>query len=118
MNGLPANIPWSTTGTFTLGLIAVMTIALLVFQLVIAIKKVFGRTPPMNEELDKRDKALRKMIFASENAMKERLRRLEDLYTEMQSDRIRKWEELKGEISEVSSGIAFIKGEIKGRNES
>jgi hypothetical protein len=108
-------IPWSTTGTFVLGLIGVLSVVGMMLWIWNQGKRAFGRTPPMNEELDKRDKALRKMIFASENNLKERMARLEDLYAEMQADRLRKWDELQREIKSMAEDIAFMRGHTKGR---
>lgn len=106
-------IPWSTTGTFTLGLIGLLSVSGLMLWIYNQAKKAFGRNPPMHEELDKRDRALRKMIFASEVNMKERITRLENLYAEMQADRLRKWEELQTQMNELGNTLAFIRGKFE-----
>jgi hypothetical protein len=106
-------IPWSTTGGFMLGLIGVLSVGGLFLWIFNQAKRAFGRTPPMDVELDKRDRALRKMIFASEQNMKERISRLEDMYAEMQADRIRKWEELQGELTQLGHDLAFIRGKFE-----
>lgn len=118
MNPLP-NVPWGTTGTFMLGLIGVIGVAVLVVQLVLGLKKLLGRTPPFHEELDKRDKAIRRQVFAVENNLKaahaentKRIEALEERYDEMQKDRERKWSELKEDINGVGQTLAYIRGKI------
>lgn len=105
-------IPYSTTGQFMLGLLGFLMIVGTVLWIWNQGSKAFGRTPPLNDELEKRDKALRKMIFASENNLKERIKKLEDLYAEMQADRIRKWAELQREIAEQNAALSYIRGKL------
>lgn len=38
---------------------------------------------------------------------------LEDQYTEMQADRIRKWEQLQTEMGELKSDLSFIRGKFE-----
>jgi hypothetical protein len=106
-------IPWSTTGQFTLGLLGLLAVVGTLLFIWNQGKRAFGRTPPMNEELDKRDRALRKMIFASEANIKERMTRLENLYVEMQADRLRKWDELQREFGQLKSDLSFIRGRFE-----
>lgn len=118
---LAEGIPYlGETGQLLLGLVGLLTAGVLVLTFVQKIKAVFGRTPPFHEELDKRDKALRKMIFASENNLKERIaenskRTLElaEQLRDMQLDRQRKWEELKDEYSTLRQDLAFIRGKFE-----
>lgn len=110
-------IPWSSTGGFMLGLIGVLSVGGLFLWIFNQAKRAFGRTPPLNVDLDNRDRALRKMIFASENSMKERISRLEDLFTEMQADRLRKWDELQREFNVLSQDLAFIRGRFEKRDQ-
>lgn len=110
------SVPWSDTSKWLWGLLGALGAVYVLFGVVLQFKKLFGRVPPLTDELDRRDKQLRKMIFASEHGLKERITRLEDLYTEMQADRLRKWDELQKEIREMSANIAFIRGERKGES--
>lgn len=107
-------IPWKTIGTVMLGLIGILTIGLLILSTWNQAKEAFGRKPPLNDELNTRDKALRKMIYASEANLKERVTKLEERYEEMQIDRQRKWEELQKQFGEMDKTLAFIRGKFEG----
>ena len=48
---LTPQVPWNTTGTFTLGLIGVLAVIALVLNVALASKKLFGKHPPIHEEL-------------------------------------------------------------------
>jgi len=113
-------VPWSATGSWMVGLIGVLGVVYLGLGVWSQIKKLFGQTPPMHEALEQRDKALRKMIFASEAGLKERIQtervridQLEQRYLEMQIDRERKWSVLQKSISELAEMVAFIRGTLK-----
>jgi len=113
-------VPWSATGSWMVGLIGVLGVVYLGLGVWSQIKKLFGQTPPMHEALEQRDKALRKMIFASEAGLKERIQtervrieQLEQRYLEMQIDRERKWATLQKSISELAEMVAFIRGTLK-----
>jgi TolA-binding protein len=117
---LAQSIQWPATLQVLVGICGLLTLVALVFTVALQARKLFGRTPPINDELEKRDKALRKMIFASENNLKERLQetrqRIENLearYEEMQIDRQRKWEELQRDFQEVRETLAFIRGKFE-----
>lgn len=49
----------------------------------------------------------------SVNEIARRVKVLEDQYTEMQYDRIRKWEQLQNEMGELKSDLAFIRGKFE-----
>lgn|SRR3990167_11253474 len=117
-------IPWSTTGTFMLGLIGVLSVVLLALFVWNQGKKAFGRVPPFHEELDKREKAMRRQIYAVESTLRReakqlhedsvrRINLLEQQYIEMQTDRERKWTALTKDINEVRQTLAFIRGRFE-----
>ena len=113
------------TGQLVLGIVGLLTVGLLVMKFAQAAKQLFGRTPPFHTELDKRDKALRKMIFASEANMKERIAAqaqqivvLTEEMRDLQLDRQRKWEELKKEYSSLRSDLSFIRGKFERQPET
>ncbi len=132
MNTLP-QIPWSTTGTFALGLIGFLSVIGLGLWIWNQGRKAFGRTPPFHEELNQRDKAIRRQIYAVEKTSVEqrdalrqefrqlhteqdrRLKQMEDLYADMQNERVRRWGELKDAVCELSSSVAFIRGQLEKR---
>ena len=108
------------TGSLALGLIGMLTVAALILTVAQKGKAVFGRTPPFHEELDQRDKALRKMIFATEASLKERIAEqgrltmeLAEQLRDLQLDRQRKWEELRQGYSELRESLAFIRGKFE-----
>ena len=110
-------IAWGTTGNFLLGLIGTLSVVGLLLWIYNQGKRAFGRTPPIHEDLDARDKRLRQMIFASEKHLKEEqarqlrlITRLEEQYADMQADRVRKWEELHRLIAEQNAALAYIRG--------
>ena len=122
---LSTNVPWPVTSQWILGLLGFLTAVSLIFAIVIQAKKLFGRTPPFHEELDKREKAIRKQIYAVEHNLRRefmslhqdqerRLAMLEEQHAELQRDRIRKWEELTRGLGDLGAAVAFIRGKIAG----
>lgn len=121
-------VPWSETSHWLYGLLGFLGIVLLVLLIVVNMRKAFGRVPPFHEELDKRDKAIRKQIYAAENNLRrqfmglheaqvQRITMLEEQFAEMQRDRIRKWEELKNGLSDLAANVAFMRGKLEGEEE-
>jgi hypothetical protein len=56
-------VNWSTTVKVALGLIGILTVAFLVFGVALQWKKLFGRRPPIKDELDKLEKRLHEEII-------------------------------------------------------
>lgn len=121
-------VPWSETSHWLYGLLGFLGIVLLVLLIVVNMRKAFGRVPPFHEELDKRDKAIRKQIYAVENNLRRqfmslhedqvrRIAMLEEQYAEMQRDRIRKWDELRTGLGDLGAAVAFIRGKLEGEEE-
>jgi hypothetical protein len=113
------DVPWSVTQQWLYGLLGLLGVIWLVLAVVIQFRKLFGRTPPLTDELDKRDKAIRAMIFAAEKHLKDEQARqlglivkLEEQYADMQADRVRKWDELQIQISEQNSTLSYIRGKL------
>lgn len=110
-DALPA-VPWSDTTQWIFGACGFLGVVTLIFTVALQARKLFGRTPPIHDELEKRDKALRKMIFASESNLKGRIDKLEQRYEEMQLDRERKWAQLQSEFTEMATTLSYIRGKL------
>lgn len=114
------HIPWTTTGQFMLGLISVLSVVGLALWAIRNGKAIFGRSPPFEEELERRDKSIRRQIYMVEKNLQaahgENLRRIElveQRYEELQIDRQRKWQELTEQLASVRVDVAFIRGNCK-----
>ncbi|MBC8095740.1 MAG: hypothetical protein H7Y43_08000 [Akkermansiaceae bacterium] len=120
-----ADIQWPQTMTTVAGLVGLLTIGVLGLTFWSLCKKLFGLTPPMGEEMDKRDKKLRQMIFASETNLKaaidraeKRTDRLEDLYREMEQDRARKWSVLQNQLHDLDKKIAIVIDQLSRKDQN
>lgn len=105
-------IPISTTGAWILGLIGALSIGTIILVFLNQWKKFFGRRPPIDEELDRREKMLRDEITAGDEALGKRIDQVNDQYLSLQAERERNWKELNAHISEVSNDVAFIRGKM------
>lgn len=114
------NIQWPATLQFIIGLVGLLSIVTLIFGVVLQAKKLFGRNPPIGDDL----KNLRSEIYQSKNSLRKefkesmakeshRITALEDLYREMQIDRERKWAELQKEYQQLEKTLAFIRGRFE-----
>lgn len=117
-------IPWSTTGQWLLGLFAFVAVIGSVLFTINQAKKLFGRTPPLDEELSRKHKkifgeiehgknAVKKELRAEMHAQTERIEKLEERYDELQLDRERKWNTLQKEMHELELKLATFTGRIE-----
>ena len=120
---LPAN--WPQTVKTEAGVIGLLCIGVLVLTFVKLCKSVFGRKPPMDEQLHQVVKLLRGEIHREKNSsLKEfklklspvihRLATAETDIEEIQTDRVRKWESLTVKIGEVANDVSYLRGIKKG----
>jgi hypothetical protein len=120
------DVPWTVTSKWVWGLMGFLGCVWLVFAVCIQAKRLFGRTPPIQDELERREKKLRGEIMHQKNsALKEmrsvltpliaRVEKAENDIEEMQLDRSRKWAELQKEIHTIAQDVAFIRGQEKER---
>jgi DNA repair exonuclease SbcCD ATPase subunit len=111
-------VPWSVTGNFVYGLLGLIGVLVLVLTVVEKIKSVFGRKPPLEEEMKGKHKRLFGEIEHAKNSVKkelraemaadrQRLNKLEEYYEDMQIDRERKWQELKKDYHALE--VSFVK---------
>ena len=101
-------IPMSDTLKTLVGLIGVMVLIITVLTCVILVKKVFGRTPPLTDELKK----LRSEIYKETGGVRKDLTlRMDGVDAEIEEikiDRERKWKELTGEYHKLDTKIATL----------
>lgn len=107
------NVTQSQTNQTIWGLCGVLAIVSLVFAVILQAKKLFGRRPPIDDELRERSKKFQAQLHAVERRLDGRIDALEQRYEEMQLDRQRKWEELKGEYHELRETLMFIRGKFE-----
>ena len=127
---LAEGIPYlGQTGQLLLGLVGLLTAAVLVLTFVQKVKSVFGKQPPMTEQLREMVKLLRGEIHREKNsALKEfklklepvlaRMNKAEEEIMDIQIDRERKWGELKNEMHAIANDVAYLRGIRKGEKES
>lgn len=80
-------------------------------------KKAFGRRPPIDDELEAREKKLRGEIAHAKNSVRkelgDRITDVEEIVGNIQVDRERKWAEWKNEIHAVDSKVERLLGRIE-----
>ncbi len=107
------DVPMKVTGAWMLGLLGLLGIVYVVLGVVIQWKKLFGRTPPINEELERRDKRLHQAMHDGDTALANRIMGMEERFEELQAERLRNWNELTTKIHTVGLDVAFIRGEMQ-----
>lgn len=116
-------IPFKFLPPWLYGFLAFLSCVLLVLMVLHYGKKVFGRNPPLDDDLKK----LRREIYHATGTVKKELKELiatqakeitelRDMYFEMQKDRERKWKELDDKFSGLASSLAFIRGKFERKN--
>jgi predicted nuclease with TOPRIM domain len=111
------DVPMSDTLKTLIGLIGIMVLIITVLTCVLLIKRVFGRTPPLETEFKK----LRSEIYETSNRAKkeltkdisdlnERSEKIENEIEEIKLDRERKWNELRKEYHGLELTIAKMLG--------
>lgn len=119
-------VPWSETSKWLFGLLGALGVVWLIFSVVIQARKLFGRVPPMQDELEQRDKRLRGEIQHAKNStlkefrlvlepLIERVEKTEAVAQEIQLDQTRRWTELNNEIHAIATDVAFLRGQQKER---
>jgi hypothetical protein len=114
------DVPWNSFTHWLEGLVGFLSVMLLVILVIYYGRKTFGRRPPIDDDLKK----LRSEIYHAKNSVRKevvaliateskRIAKLEERYEEMQVDRARKWEELKGQVHDMETTLAFIRGKLE-----
>jgi hypothetical protein len=113
------DIPLSDTMKTVVGLIGVMTLGITILTFVTLVKKVFGRTPPLDKEFAKlraefyevngrTKKAIEKDLAASAH----RMDGIDQEIEEIKVDRERKWAQLQNEIHALDLKLANMLGRV------
>lgn len=117
--------PWKYFPPWLFGFIGFLSVVLLGLMVIYYMRKVFGRKPPIAEEMKGIVKLLRGEIHREKNSvlkevglrlspLVDRVQKNEDAIEEIQLDRTRKWEALTRSINEVANNVAFLRGQRKG----
>jgi len=112
--GLNEAIPWSTTGSFVLGLLGVMGVVALMLVIVKMWRDIFCRRPPLNEELQRREEMLRIDLKSLDVKILQVRQDFDARFNTMQIDRQRTVAELHEKINRVAADVAFIRGKMGG----
>ena len=121
------NVPWPVSSQWLLGFIGVSVGAGSVLFTYNQARKAFGRKPPLEQEIAAGHTTVRKQIYAVENNLRRefqqrhveaerRITMLEERYTEIEADKLRTWQKLQEEISEVRETLGFIRGKLEGES--
>ena len=110
-------VPWRYLPDWLFGLIAFLSVTLLALLVIYYVRKIFGRRPPIDDELDSRDRRLRSEIYHAKNSvLKElgsRLARTENEIEEIKIDRERKWTLLTQEYHQLDLKLAHLAGRME-----
>lgn len=113
-------IPMPETMKVIVGLIGVMTLGITVLSFVILVKKVFGRTPPLEAEFRKIRSELyevngrtKKEVAKDISALSIRTDSIEVEIDDIKLDRERKWQELRTEYHQLDNKLAMMSGRLE-----
>jgi len=117
------DIPWPVTSHWMQGLIGFMVIAVLALTLVKLCKSVFGRKPPLSEEIVKLEKRMAGVVMHQKNsalkemgnrhrALQERVEKTEKHIETIQVERAATLEKINNRFDRVLTGIATIAGKL------
>lgn len=107
------DVPMSDTTKTLAGLIGVMVLIITVLTCVILIKKVFGRTPPLDAEFKKLRSEFYEKTGSVKKELNHRLDGVEQDIEEIKLDRERKWQELRNEYHALEMQFAKLTGRIE-----
>lgn len=117
------DIPWPVTMHWLQGLIGFMVLACLALTLVKLCKSVFGRKPPLSEEIVKLEKRMAGVVMHQKNsalkemgnrhrALQERVEKTEKHIETIQVERAATLEKINNRFDRVLTGIATIAGKL------
>ena len=109
-------IPWPITGHWLLGLIGVLSVAYLILSVAQTSRRLFGKHPPIGEELARIDQELRRDLARAAQDCERRhsgLRReMDERFRDLALERVRSLGELHEKINAVGADVAFIRGKL------
>jgi 16S rRNA U516 pseudouridylate synthase RsuA-like enzyme len=95
-------IPWSATTTWLLGALGALTLFWIIISTINQARKLWGRKPPMDEQISALDKSIRREIKAGDEA-------LQDQLDEVVQDRIEHHAQIERTIGAISNKIEDLK---------
>lgn len=118
------DIPLTDTMKTVVGLLGVITLAVMVLTFVILIKKVFGRKPSIGKELSDNSKALRSELYqvngstkkelnARFYALEKRVDKQDERFEELQLHLARQFAEARAEYHTLELAVAKLTGRIE-----
>jgi hypothetical protein len=114
------DVPLSDTMKTLVGIIGLMVLVITVLTCVLLIKKVFGRTPPLDQEFKKLRSEIyevsgrvKKEIGKDINELSARTNEVEGEIEEIKLDRERKWQALQGEIHALDIKLAKMMSNVE-----
>jgi len=109
-------IPWPLTGNWVLGLIGVLAAVYLVLGVAGQCQKLFGKNPPLSDELLRIDRQARADLAQTAQDCERRhstLRHeMDERLREIAVERTRNLGELHEKINAVAADVAFIRGKF------
>lgn len=105
-------VEWSTTGNVMLGIIGILGVCVLILSFVEKWKKVFGKHPPLHEEIEKLRSDVKISVAGAYKAVeKERLTR-EQAFQDLALERARTVQTINESVLQISKDIAFMRGQM------
>lgn len=109
---LNSPIGWDTTGHFMLGLIGVLGVVLIIMQIAVASRKLFGKHPPIEQEL----KAVRDEFQSADaslaRALKDECCKREEAFANLTIERARTLGQLHRKMNGISRNVYLIAGKM------
>jgi hypothetical protein len=110
-------VPWPMAGNWFLGLIGVLGVAYLVLGVAHQSRRLFGKHPPLGEEIARIDQELRRDLARAARECERRHEAarsdLGERFRELALERERNLGELHEKINFVAADVAFIRGKIE-----
>jgi len=105
-------IEWNTTGNFVLGLIGVLGVVLIVMQIAVAGRKLFGKHPPIHEELRAVRNEFQSADAALARAIREEREKRELAFSDLAIERARTLGQLHKKMNGISRNVYLIAGKM------
>ena len=110
-------VPWPLTGNWFVGLVGVLGVVYLVLGVAHQCRRLFGKHPPIGEELIRVDNQLRHDLARFSHDCERRHGALHDeldeRFRELTIERTRSLGDLHEKINGVAGDVAFIRGKIQ-----
>jgi hypothetical protein len=110
------NIPWPITANWLLGLTGALGMTYLGLEVTARCRKLFGKQPPVSEEIARLDGELRRSVSQATQDCERRhdaLRgEMDERFRELTIERARSLANLYEKINRVAEDVAFIRGKL------